>query len=64
MSKRITWKGGFGSVLLWSVISAAFIGPGTVTTAANAGSLFGTQLLWALLFLRWQLSYYKKVLSD
>lgn len=50
MSKRITWKGGFGSVLLWSVISAAFIGPGTVTTAANAGSLFGTQLLWALLF--------------
>ncbi|MFM7090622.1 MAG: NRAMP family divalent metal transporter [Bacteroidota bacterium] len=50
MSKRITWKGGFGSVLLWSVISAAFIGPGTVTTAANAGALFGTQLLWALLF--------------
>lgn len=50
MSKRITWKGGLGSVLLWSVISAAFIGPGTVTTAANAGALFGTQLLWALLF--------------
>lgn len=50
MSKRITWKGGLGSVLLWSVISAAFIGPGTVTTAANAGALFGTKLLWALLF--------------
>ncbi len=50
MSKRITWKGGLGSVLLWSVISAAFIGPGTVTTAANAGAIFGTQLLWALLF--------------
>ena len=50
MAKRITWKGGLGSVLLWSVISAAFIGPGTVTTAANAGALFGTKLLWALLF--------------
>jgi Mn2+/Fe2+ NRAMP family transporter len=50
MSKRISWKGGLSSVLLWSVISAAFIGPGTVTTAAGAGALFGTQLLWALLF--------------
>ena len=26
------------------------VGPGTVTTAANAGAFFGTQLLWALLF--------------
>ena len=50
MVKRISWNGGLGSVLLWSVISAAFIGPGTVTTAANAGALFGTKLLWALLF--------------
>ncbi|MBS1542534.1 MAG: divalent metal cation transporter [Bacteroidetes bacterium] len=38
------------SVILWSVISAAFIGPGTVTTAASAGSGFGLQLLWAVLF--------------
>ncbi len=38
------------SVLFWSVISAAFIGPGTVTTAASAGAQFGLQLLWALLF--------------
>lgn len=37
-------------ILFWSVISAAFIGPGTVTTAAKAGSAFGTALLWALLF--------------
>lgn len=37
-------------VLFWSVISAAFIGPGTVTTAASAGSGYGTQLLWALTF--------------
>ncbi len=36
--------------LFWGVISAAFIGPGTVTTAAKAGAGFGTQLLWALSF--------------
>jgi manganese transport protein len=39
-----------GSVLFWSVISAAFIGPGTVTTAAAAGALSGVALLWALTF--------------
>jgi len=38
------------SILFWSVLSAAFIGPGTVTTAAKAGSAYGTSLLWALLF--------------
>jgi Mn2+/Fe2+ NRAMP family transporter len=38
------------SIILWSVISAAFIGPGTVTTAASAGSLFGLDLLWAVVF--------------
>jgi len=38
------------SIILWSVISAAFIGPGTVTTAASAGSLFGLDLLWAIVF--------------
>lgn len=38
------------SVILWSVISAAFIGPGTITTAITAGSLFQIQLLWAVLF--------------
>ncbi len=39
-----------GSILLWSVIAAAFIGPGTVTTAASAGASHGFALLWALLF--------------
>lgn len=39
-----------GNVLFWSVISAAFIGPGTVTTAASAGASFGLSLLWGLLF--------------
>lgn len=38
------------SVLLWSVIAAAFIGPGTVTTAASAGASHGLALLWALAF--------------
>jgi Mn2+/Fe2+ NRAMP family transporter len=32
------------------VIAAAFIGPGTVTTCAQAGSDFGFALAWALLF--------------
>lgn len=38
------------SVLLWSVIAAAFIGPGTVATCAAAGAGFGLTLLWALVF--------------
>ncbi len=46
MSKNNTLR----SVILWSVISAAFIGPGTVTTAASAGSLFQLDLLWAVVF--------------
>lgn len=39
-----------GSVILWSVISAAFIGPGTVTTAVSAGAQYKFQLLWAVAF--------------
>ena len=38
------------NILFWSVISAAFIGPGTITTAASSGASYGTALLWALLF--------------
>lgn len=38
------------SVLFWSILAAAFIGPGTVTTAASAGAAHGTSLLWALGF--------------
>jgi manganese transport protein len=37
-------------VLVWAVIPAAFIGPGTVTTAASAGAAHGYALLWALVF--------------
>ncbi len=40
----------FSSAVWWSVISAAFIGPGTVTTAAKAGSDFGLSLFWTIAF--------------
>jgi manganese transport protein len=39
-----------GAVLFWSVLAAAFIGPGTVTTCASAGAHFGPALLWTLTF--------------
>ena len=38
------------SILVWSAISAAFIGPGTVATAARAGAGYGLALLWAVVF--------------
>lgn len=50
MSKSIPLRKGFSSVLIWSVISAAFIGPGTVTVCLKSGSQFGTRLIWALTF--------------
>lgn len=33
-----------------ALVAAAFLGPGTVTTATLAGARFGVALLWALLF--------------
>jgi len=38
------------NILFWSVISAAFIGPGTIATAAQSGAKYGFSLLWALVF--------------
>lgn len=38
------------NIILWSVIAAAFIGPGTVTTAGKAGATYGVSLIWALVF--------------
>lgn len=38
------------NILFWSIISAAFIGPGTITTAASAGAGFAYGLAWALVF--------------
>jgi manganese transport protein len=42
--------GKLSSVILWSVISAAFIGPGTVTTAFSVGAQFKFDLVWAIVF--------------
>lgn len=50
MNKSSWFRRRIGSVLFWSVISAAFIGPGTVTTAAAAGAGYQFSLLWALVF--------------
>lgn len=50
MPKAIHFQRGLLSVLFWSIISAAFIGPGTVATASSAGAAFQLDLLWALLF--------------
>lgn len=38
------------SIAFWAVISAAFIGPGTVVTALTAGQKTGTELIWSLVF--------------
>lgn len=43
-------KSKFWNYIFWLVIAAAFIGPGTVATAASAGAGYQFQLLWALLF--------------
>lgn len=50
MSSPTSFRSRLLSVLFWSVISAAFIGPGTVTTAAAAGASHQLNLLWALVF--------------
>ena len=50
MAKSLSLRSGLGSVLFWSVISAAFIGPGSVTACAIAGSSYDLQLLWVLTF--------------
>jgi manganese transport protein len=38
------------NILFWSIISAAFIGPGTVTTATRAGVFFHYDLMWTMIF--------------
>jgi Mn2+/Fe2+ NRAMP family transporter len=38
------------AVLLWAVIAGAFIGPGTVVTAASAGAGYDLALIWAVAF--------------
>lgn len=50
MARYVNFQKGLSSVFFWSIISAAFIGPGTVTTTSRAGALFDGDLLWALTF--------------
>ena len=50
MPKALSFRRGLMSVLFWSVIAAAFVGPGTVTTASKSGATFQLDLLWALVF--------------
>jgi hypothetical protein len=60
---RTSWRSfrsalaGFGPGLL---VTAAFIAPGTVTTASRAGAAFGTALLWAVAFSTWPPSSCRK----
>lgn len=49
-SRRGKWRssrGRFGPAL---IISASFVGPGTITTATVTGASYGFALLWAILF--------------
>lgn len=50
MPKLISFRQGLFSILFWSIIAAAFIGPGTVTTSSKSGATFQLDLLWALVF--------------
>ncbi|WOJ93522.1 Nramp family divalent metal transporter [Congregibacter variabilis] len=47
MTAQKSRKWGFGPGLL---VTAAFVGPGTIATASAAGAGYGYALLWALLF--------------
>ena len=43
-------EGAHGNLGPGFLVTAAFIGPGTILTASRAGAEFGLSLLWALLF--------------
>lgn len=46
----MTSKKTLSGIIVWSLISAAFIGPGTITTAISAGATYQLDLLWAVAF--------------
>ncbi|GAB3803781.1 Nramp family divalent metal transporter [Virgibacillus kimchii] len=49
-AKTKTWIDKLKVVGPGAIISASFVGPGTITTATEAGASFGYALLWALVF--------------
>jgi manganese transport protein len=50
MQLSMPWLSRLKSLGPGLLVTAAFIGPGTVATASRAGASFGLSLLWALLF--------------
>ncbi|AYZ74459.1 divalent metal cation transporter [Fusobacterium necrophorum] len=47
---KYTWKDKLKAIGPGAVITASFIGPGTVTSCTKAGASFGYALLWTVLF--------------
>lgn len=48
--QKRTWKDRLKVIGPGAIVTASFIGPGTVTTTTRAGASFGFALLWAILF--------------
>lgn len=47
---KYTWKDKVKAIGPGAMITASFIGPGTVTTATRTGASFGYSLLWTIIF--------------
>lgn len=50
MGKKYTWVDKIKAIGPGAVITASFIGPGTVTACTKAGATFGYVLLWTVIF--------------
>lgn len=50
MGKKYTWIDKIKAIGPGAVITASFIGPGTVTACTKAGATFGYALLWTVVF--------------
>lgn len=50
VKSNYTWKDKLRAIGPGAMITASFIGPGTITTATRAGATYGYGLLWAILF--------------
>ena len=50
MGKKYTWVDKIKAIGPGAVITASFIGPGTVTACTKAGATFGYALLWTVVF--------------
>ncbi|PAB59807.1 Nramp family divalent metal transporter [Anaeromicrobium sediminis] len=47
---KYTWKDKIKAIGPGAMITASFVGPGTVTTATRTGTTFGYSLLWTIVF--------------